>query len=212
MTICSAVTRRKRSNGIIFSGETAAACGTAAAADLVTGLAGAWLLSRNNITSRLVIRPARPVPGIMLISRSCSLTSRRTAGDSLLFVERAGSRPEVAVGAAETGAAEIGAAEEAALEAEESAADSCASPSTSPSTLITATIAPTSTVSPACTLMLLTTPSAGASISVAALSVSTSSNNSPFATVSPTFLYQVVTVPSRTVSPSCGISTSIPAP
>src|SRR5690606_1302464 len=46
-------------------------------------------------------------------------------------------------------------------------------------------------------------------ISIETLSVSTSSRISSAATVSPTFLCQLATVPSATVSPSCGISTFI---
>ena len=48
---------------------------------------------------------------------------------------------------------------------------------------------------------------AGAGISVSTLSVETSSSGSSAVTCSPSFFSQRVTVPSVTLSPSCGIST-----
>ena len=55
------------------------------------------------------------------------------------------------------------------------------------------------------------TPATSDGTSIETLSVSTSNRISSTATVSPTFLCQFATVPSATVSPSCGINTSIGA-
>src|SRR5438445_705371 len=74
---------------------------------------------------------------------------------------------------------------------------------------ITASTVPTGTVLPASTRITLSTPLATAGISVVTLSVSTSKSGSSARTTSPTFLYQLATVPSVTVSPSCGMITSI---
>ena len=51
------------------------------------------------------------------------------------------------------------------------------------------------------------TPDAGAGISVSTLSVETSTRGSSARTSSPTCLSQRVTVPSVTLSPSCGMVT-----
>src|SRR5258708_398152 len=74
---------------------------------------------------------------------------------------------------------------------------------------ITASTVPTGTVVPGSTRIALSTPLAMAGISVVTLSVSTSKSGSSALTGSPTFLYQLATVPSVTVSPSCGMITSI---
>src|SRR6266853_6152991 len=76
---------------------------------------------------------------------------------------------------------------------------------------ITASTVPTGTVLPASTRMAFTTPAVIEGISVVTLSVSTSKSGSSAFTASPTFVYQLATVPSVTVSPSCGMITSIPA-
>src|SRR5688572_23906009 len=74
---------------------------------------------------------------------------------------------------------------------------------------MTASTAPTSTVVPTGTRISVITPAIGAGISIDTLSVSMSRMISSAATVSPAFLCQLATVPSVTVSPSCGISTFI---
>src|SRR5262252_440346 len=74
---------------------------------------------------------------------------------------------------------------------------------------MTASTVPTGTVWPASTRMAFTTPAVTDGTSVVTLSVSTSKSGSSAFTVSPTFLYQFATVPSVTVSPSCGMITSI---
>ncbi len=74
---------------------------------------------------------------------------------------------------------------------------------------MTASFAPTFTVAPSATRISASTPFACAGTSVLTLSVSTSNSTSSAATASPTFLYHLVTVPSATVSPSCGMMTSM---
>src|SRR5215207_6536875 len=75
-----------------------------------------------------------------------------------------------------------------------------------------ATAVPTGTVCPLWTKTSSSTPSYGLGISESTLSVDTSKSGSSKATVSPTCLNQVPTVPSVTVSPSFGIVTSCTSP
>ena len=75
-----------------------------------------------------------------------------------------------------------------------------------------ATGVPTGTVSPDCTRISSSTPSYGLGISESTLSVDTSNSGSSNATVSPTCLSQVPTVPSVTVSPSLGMVRSCTSP
>ena len=63
------------------------------------------------------------------------------------------------------------------------------------------------TVSPSATSRERTHPAWAEGTSVSTLSVDTSNRGSSVATCSPSFLSQRVTVPSVTVSPSCGIAT-----
>src|SRR5262245_28371321 len=79
----------------------------------------------------------------------------------------------------------------------------------SPAPLITATTAPTFATSPTWTLIALSTPAEVAGTSIEVLSVSISNRFSPGFTVSPADLNHFVILPSATVSPSCGIRTSI---
>ncbi|CAB4544762.1 unannotated protein [freshwater metagenome] len=72
---------------------------------------------------------------------------------------------------------------------------------------MTASSAPTSTVASSSAVMDRSTPATGEGISVSTLSVEISNKGSSMATVSPMFLSQRVTVPSVTLSPSCGIVT-----
>src|SRR5262245_1395236 len=74
---------------------------------------------------------------------------------------------------------------------------------------ITATTAPTGATSPAATRTSASTPASVAGTSIDTLSVSISNRLSPGATLSPACLNHLVTLPSATVSPSCGIRTSI---
>src|SRR6187551_1481209 len=73
----------------------------------------------------------------------------------------------------------------------------------------TASTVPTATVVPWGTRICVMNPSAGDGISIETLSVSMSRMISSALTWSPTFLCQLATVPSVTVSPSCGINTFI---
>src|SRR5688572_24930430 len=71
----------------------------------------------------------------------------------------------------------------------------------------TASTVPTATVVPSGTRICVMNPSLGDGISIETLSVSMSRMISSALTWSPTFLCQLATVPSVTVSPSCGINT-----
>jgi hypothetical protein len=72
---------------------------------------------------------------------------------------------------------------------------------------ITASSAPTATVSSSATVMPRRIPDTGEGISVSTLSVETSRSGSSASTRSPSFLSQRVTVPSVTLSPSWGMDT-----
>jgi hypothetical protein len=74
---------------------------------------------------------------------------------------------------------------------------------------MTASFSPTCTVVPSPTRIARKTPVTGDGTSVSTLSVLTSNSDSSFSTRSPTFFRQATTVPSFTVSPSCGMTTSI---
>src|ERR1700710_1665150 len=77
---------------------------------------------------------------------------------------------------------------------------------------MTASSAPTSTVSSSLTTIFCNTPATGEGISVSTLSVETSSSGSSTPTWSPSFFSQRVTVPSVTPSPSAGMVTDVPPP
>ena len=81
--------------------------------------------------------------------------------------------------------------------------------SPSPSSPITASSAPTATVSSSATTILVSTPEAGEGISVSTLSVETSSSGSSALTCSPSCLSHRVTVPSVTLSPRAGMVTEV---
>ena len=74
---------------------------------------------------------------------------------------------------------------------------------------ITATTAPTGATSPAATRISASTPAEVEGTSIDTLSVSISNRLSPGLIASPADLNHCVILPSATVSPSCGISTSI---
>jgi hypothetical protein len=76
----------------------------------------------------------------------------------------------------------------------------------SPASSNDASAAPTCTESPSCTKMSPRTPSSNASISITALSVSTSAMTSPISTVSPGDLCHLTRTPSVMVSLNFGIS------
>jgi hypothetical protein len=72
---------------------------------------------------------------------------------------------------------------------------------------MTASSAPTATVSSSATVMPRRTPDTGDGISVSTLSVDTSSSGSSASTRSPSRFSHRVTVPSVTLSPSWGMDT-----
>src|SRR5207245_4325076 len=74
---------------------------------------------------------------------------------------------------------------------------------------ITATTAPTGATSPAGTRISASTPAVVDGTSIDTLSVSISNRLSPGLMASPADLNHCVILPSATVSPGCGISTSI---
>src|SRR3954452_1122588 len=74
---------------------------------------------------------------------------------------------------------------------------------------MTASSAPTATVSSSPTTILVRVPEAGDGISVSTLSVETSSSGSSAWTWSPSCLSHRVTVPSLTLSPSAGMVTEV---
>ena len=80
-------------------------------------------------------------------------------------------------------------------------------PGVDPGSPIRTSGVPTGTVSPAGTRISRITPSYGLGISESTLSVDTSNSGSSNATVSPTCLSQLPTMPSVTVSPSLGMVT-----
>src|SRR5687767_2492114 len=77
---------------------------------------------------------------------------------------------------------------------------------------MSASTVPTSTVSPSCTTICWSVPSAGLGTSVSTLSVEISSSGSSRATWSPGCLSHLVIVPSETETPICGITTSVCVP
>ena len=82
-------------------------------------------------------------------------------------------------------------------------------PSASLGSPITASTAPTSTVSSSAALISSSTPEVGDGISVSTLSVETSSSGSSASTWSPTCLSHRLTVPSVTLSPRAGRVTDV---
>ncbi len=78
-----------------------------------------------------------------------------------------------------------------------------------PESPTTAMTAPTGATAPTSTLIALRTPAASAGTSTVTLSVSISQRFSPAATASPTDLNHLMILPSDTVSPSCGMRTSM---
>ena len=146
------------------------------------------------------MRPSRPVPVTSVWLRLFSANNFRTTGES--FIERSRS------GRSATG---TGVAAGSAFGASGSNA-SGESAAASPVPSITASLVPTATVSPSATNISVSTPSAIAGTSISTLSVPISNKISLELTVSPTFLCQTVSVPSATVSPICGMITSINRP
>src|SRR5580658_4327777 len=140
------------------------------------------------------------------MSMRCSRANRRTAGDA----PRSAPSNSSSDGAATTGAGEplgeggegcaaCGAGPAGAAEAAGTAA--LAAPTSS----ITAIGVPVATVSPSLTSNSRIVPVTGDGTPALTLSVETSTKSSYLSTESPTLLSHWATVPSVTVSPSCGI-------
>src|SRR3954451_4556312 len=172
--------------------------------------------------SCFVTRPPRPVPCTWPVSTPCSDAMRATTGDTkaLPFSEPASA----AACAGATGcwllgaisptpslAAAIDASAAACVAGSGTGSGSGAAGSAAPAAAppICASFAPTSTVSPSCTRICVTTPDAGLGTSVSTLSVEISRSGSSASTVSPSRFSHFVTVPSETDTPICGIATSV---
>ncbi len=111
-------------------------------------------------------------------------------------------------GSADAGGASAGADGASAAADGASANGASVAPDAPEPSPITASLTPTSTVSPSGTKISVRTPAAGDGTSESTLSVETSKRGSSRSIVSPTAFIQRVIVPSVTVSPSCGIITS----
>src|SRR5829696_8868441 len=164
----------------------------------------------NASTSSRRTRPPLPLPLTWLRSMSCSRARRRTSGDTpaaalpspLPFPDRAAalSRPGRSLAAGRASGSPPWSPSPA----------SSASPPPPPP--ITASSAPTSTVSSAWTLIDWRTPATGEGTSVSTLSVDTSNSGSSASTWSPSCLSQRVMVPSVIDSPSSGMVTVVLLP
>src|SRR2546423_2872893 len=136
----------------------------------------------NAITSFLVTRPRRPVPGTWDRSISCCSAIRRTTGD-------------------------IGGACPLAVAAGGACSSACGSPGVA-TVSIRARSVRTSTVVPTSTRISARRPPAGDGTSVSTLSVEISTTISSASTQSPTRFFHSTTVPSATETPIWGIVTS----
>src|SRR5271169_1315104 len=173
--------------------------------------------------SRAMMRPCGPEPRRRERSMPASLASRRAngvtkappgsfAGPKLRSGVRTSKNGSSLIGCAGwrgcgagaagfAGAAFGGAAAAGGLEGELAA--------TPEPSAMTPTTAPTGAISPAATRISLKVPVVVDGTSIDTLSVSISNRLSPGFTGSPADLNHLVILPSATVSPSCGISTSI---
>ena len=115
-----------------------------------------------------------------------------------------GGRADVSAGFCRPGGAAAGEG----FEVDGALADFAPAAAPTPSAM-TATTAPTGATSPAATRISASTPAEVEGTSIDTLSVSISNRLSPGLIASPADLNHCVILPSATVSPSCGISTSI---
>ena len=178
--------------------------------------------------SSLVTRPPAPVPGIT--DRSAMPLSRailRTSGDERTLWDPLATAAAAATGAGDTGAGAAGGAAGTATGAGAAAAgvgagaggaggaatgSAAGAEVAAPAPPILATTVLTSTVAPSSTMISARTPLAGAGTSASTLSVEISKSGSSLSTVSPACLNQRVRVPSAMDSPICGIGTSVRSP
>src|SRR6266700_6783332 len=152
--------------------------------------------------SFMLTRPPRPLPGTSAKSTLYSRAMRRTSGDERTFPD---GRATAGAGGAGRGA--VGGAAVAAGFAGWTASAGAGFSTPSPS--ITATTVFTPTVSFSLTRILARIPEAGEGISASTLSVEISKSGSSRSTRSPTLLIHLVTVPSATLSPICGMMTLV---
>src|SRR6476659_3525640 len=156
--------------------------------------------------SRFVTRPPVPVPSTEPISIPCSSAIRRTTGDerarSTVASSGISSPCTLAIDGARTGSAY---APLPLLGRTGACSGIAGSSETAPASWIRQRPAPTATVVPGSTIISTSTPETGAGSSALALSVSSSTSESYFSIRSPTCFNQVPTIPSTTLSPSCGI-------
>ena len=172
---------RTRSSRAASSTGTGARGRAAAGAGAATAGAGVSRLARAVITSSFMIRPSLPVPVTAVADSPVSAIS--------FFAEGASSVSRAGAGAGASAFAGVGVG-----------AAAVAPP-------ITANWPPACTVAPEIARISVITPAAGAGTSTETLSVSSSQSISSCATLSPTFLNQVATVASATLSPRVGTIT-----
>src|SRR4051795_5432424 len=147
-------------------------------------------------TSCLRTRPPRPVPSTRSRSMSCSAAMRCTTGEYLL------GRCPLPSGSRTTRAGSL------TLGAGGSPIAAAASPLPAAPSIRASTV-PTSTVWPTSTRISTTVPSPGDSTSVSILSVEIPQMISSRSTRSPTRFFHSTTVPSETLTPIWGMTTSI---
>ena len=174
-------------------------------------------------TSRATMRPCGPEPRRRDRSMPASPASRRASGVTAMPpANRAGPKLRSGVRTSKNGSSLIGvcwrgcatglagrggaACAPPALPARRGCAELAAAPVPS---AITPTTAPTGATSPAGTRISASTPVVVDGTSIDTLSVSISNRLSPGLTVAPAATNHLVILPSATVSPSCGISTSM---
>src|SRR5262245_23826534 len=171
--------------------------------------------------SFLVTRPPRPVPWTCPTSTPCSEAIRATTGETKLRSSppppfSAGAGAGAGAGAACCCGASGGVSTSASAATWDWSAASWVAGSGGGSSCagaaapepITASLVPTSTVSPSWTRICWSTPLPGLGTSVSTLSVEISSSGSSAATSSPSCLSHFVIVPSETETPIWGITTS----
>src|SRR5574337_379264 len=150
--------------------------------------------------SSLVTRPSRPVPVTLAGSMSCSVATRRPAG------ERSSAPPGALLSA--FGCPALAGAGVLASGFDASCGASLAGAAAAPSSMIAMTCSPF-TVSPTSCLISFSTPSTGEGTSSTTLSVSRSTRFSSRATASPAFLCQLAMVASETDSGRTGTLSSM---
>ena len=175
-------------------------------------------------TSRATMRPCGPDGVMRPRSMPASLASRRASGVTALPPIRAGPKLRSGVrtskngssgplggpcGGSRTRGRRGGRLQRRAALGRRRRWRGSAGWAAAPSPAITATTAPTGATSPTPTRISASVPVVVDGTSIDTLSVSISNRLSPGFTASPADLNHFVTLPSATVSPSCGISTSI---